>query len=356
LKILVVDDSIVFRSAITQALQSIPGLDVFRSVVNGKLAIDILKLHPDIDLITLDMEMPILDGLETIKEIRKFNKDVTIIVFSSQTLKGAEKTIEALGAGADDFVAKTIGTGQVEESLEKIKEDLLPKILAFKERKLKRSKITEQSSSENFNAKDISKSSVTNTEMPIKPKLIVIGVSTGGPEALTCVFKTITEKITVPMLIVQHMPALFTEKLATMLSKLSPVEVREAKQGDKLIPGVCLLAPGDFHMTISKNGEIVLTQNEKVCFVRPSVDVLLDSIAQNYEKQILNIIMTGMGEDGANGTRKLNSKGAYTFIQNRETCIVWGMPGAVQKAIGDQARNIPLGEIGFLINAVSKRL
>ena len=345
MKILVVDDSIVFRSAITQALQTIPELNVFKSVVNGKLALDILRLHPDIDLITLDMEMPVLDGLETIKEIRKTNKDVIIIVFSSITLKAAEKTIEALNAGADDFVAKTVSNSSVENGLAEIKADLLPKILAFKDRKIKRSNIIGKSESGLSASVIPTKSSLSNYEIVIKPKLVVISVSTGGPEAL------------IPMLIVQHMPPIFTEKLALMLSKLSPVEVREAKSGDKLTPGICFLAPGDYHMTISKSGEIVLDQSEKVCFVRPSADVLLNSVAQNFDKQVLNIIMTGMGEDGASGARKLNSKGnAYTYIQSKETSVVWGMPGAVQKALGNQARVVGLNEIGPLINLVSKRL
>ena len=352
MKILVVDDSIVFRSAITQALQTIPEINPFKSVVNGKLALDILRLHPDIDLITLDMEMPVMDGLETIKEIRKTNKDVIIIVFSSITLKAAEKTIEALNAGADDFITKPISNGSQEDGLAEIKADLLPKILAFKERKIKRSIIVGKSEGALS-----TKPSFSNYEIAIKPKLIVIGVSTGGPEALTAVFKMIIEKVTVPMLIVQHMPPVFTEKLAAMLSKLSPVEVREAKAGDKLTAGVCFLAPGDYHMTISKSGEILLDKTEKVCFVRPSVDVLLNSIVQNFDKQVLNIIMTGMGDDGANGTKKLNAKGnAYTYIQSKETCIVWGMPGAVHKALGDQARIAGLSEIGPLINLVSKRL
>jgi two-component system chemotaxis response regulator CheB len=349
-------DSIVFRSAITQALLTAPELNVIKSVVNGKLALDMLRLHPDIELITLDMEMPIMDGLETIKEIRKFNKDVILIVFSSQTVKGAEKTIEALSAGADDFVAKVVNSEQAEDSIRKIKEVLLPKILAFKERKIKRSKIMERNNFEHAGAKDIGKPIAINIDMPIKPKLISIGISTGGPEALAAVFKSITEKVTVPMLIVQHMPPIFTEKLAVMLSKLSPVEVREAKQGDKLMPGVCLVAPGDYHMMITRDGEISLNQDEKVCFVRPSADVLLTSIAQNFDKQVLNIIMTGMGEDGANGSKKLNVKGAYTYIQSKESSCVWGMPGAVQRAIGDHAHSIALNEIGLLINSVSKRL
>lgn len=338
-----VDDSIVFRSAITQALQKVPELNVFKSVVNGKLAIDILRLHPDVDLITLDMEMPVMDGLETIKEIRKTNKDVTIIVFSSLTVKGAEKTIEALNAGADDFLAKP-------EGMDSIEAELLPKVLAFKDRKIKRSTIVEKKTTA------VVPFATTSVDMPIKPKLILIGSSTGGPEALSTVFKSITEKVTVPMLLVQHMPPMFTEKLATVLTKLSPVEVREAKSGDKLEAGVCLLAPGDYHMTINKDGIISLNQKEKNCFVRPSVNVLLDSVAENFDKQVLNIVMTGMGDDGAIGTKKINEKGAYTYIQDKESCIVWGMPGAVYKAIGDQARIIPLSQIGALINTVSKRL
>jgi two-component system chemotaxis response regulator CheB len=343
LKILVVDDSIVFRSAITQALQTVPDLNVFKSVVNGKLAIDILRLHPDVDLITLDMEMPVMDGLETIKEIRKTNKDVTIIVFSSLTIKGAEKTIEALNAGADDFLAK-------QEGMDSIQAELLPKVLAFKERKIKRSSIVERRS--------VSLPAIpnSNNEMPIKPKLILIGSSTGGPEALTTVFKSITEKVSIPMLLVQHMPPMFTEKLAAALNKLSPVEVREAKTGDKLEAGVCLIAPGDFHMTINKDGQVVLNQKEKNCFVRPSVNVLLDSVAECYDKQVLNIVMTGMGDDGAIGTKKITEKGAYTYIQDKESSIVWGMPGSVFKTIGDKARIIPLSQIGALINTVSKRL
>lgn len=354
MKILVVDDSIVFRSVITQALLTIAGVNVYKSVVNGKLALDMLKMHPDTDLITLDMEMPVMDGLETIKEIRKFNKDVAIIVFSSLTTKGAEKTIEALSAGADDFVAKSIANDASEDGLEKIKADLVPKIQAFKNRSVKRFSTTPITVSSAMTISAIGATSIT--EMPIKPKLIVIGVSTGGPEALSAVFRNITEKVNVPMLIVQHMPPLFTEKLAEMLNKLSPVEVREAKVGDILQPGLCLIAPGDFHMTISKSGQVELNKNEKVCFVRPSVDVLYNSVEKNFDRKVMNIIMTGMGEDGASGSMLLSKKGAYTFIQSKESSVVWGMPGAVQKNLGDLAKVISLSEIGSLISLVSKRL
>jgi two-component system chemotaxis response regulator CheB len=301
LKILVVDDSTVFRNAITEVLQTVPELNVFKSVVNGKLALDILRLHPDVDLITLDMEMPVMDGLTTIKEIRKVNLDVTIILFSSKTVKGTELIIEALNAGADDFVTKP-------EGMDGIKEELLPKVLAFRTHKNKRSKIVENKATAKTEI------ALIKSIIPIKPKLIVIGSSTGGPEALTAVFKSITEKVSIPILLVQHMPAMFTEKLALVLTKYSPVVVREAKNGDSLEAGVCLVAPGDFHMTLNKDGKIHLDQNEKNCFVRPSVNVLLESVANNFDHQVLNIIMTGMGEDGAVGSKKLSDKGAYTYI------------------------------------------
>ncbi len=343
MKILVVDDSTVFRNAITEVLQTVPELNVFKSVVNGKLALDILRLHPDVDLITLDMEMPVMDGLTTIKEIRKVNLDVTIILFSSKTVKGTELIIEALNAGADDFVTKP-------EGMDGIKEELLPKVLAFRTHKNKRSKIVENKATAKTEI------ALIKSIIPIKPKLIVIGSSTGGPEALTAVFKSITEKVSITILLVQHMPAMFTEKLALVLTKYSPVVVREAKNGDSLEAGVCLVAPGDFHMTLNKDGKIHLDQNEKNCFVRPSVNVLLESVANNFDHQVLNIIMTGMGEDGAVGSKKLSDKGAYTYIQDKDSCIVWGMASAVLKSVGDQARIIPLNEIGQLINEVSKRI
>ncbi len=357
MKILVVDDSIVFRSAITEALRTVPDLNVFKSVVNGKLALDMLNLHPDIDLITLDMEMPVMDGLETIKEIRKTNKTVVIIVFSAISNRAAEKTVEALTAGANAFVTKSVATGSSEDSLERIKADLLSLILAFKEKLPKRASTVIDRKPLEVSTPKLAETEISvNYDLPIKPKLITIGISTGGPEALAKVFSSIKEKISIPILIVQHMPPVFTEKLASMLTKLSPVEVREARNGDVLTPGVCLLAPGDFHMVLQKNGTISLNQNEKVCFVRPAVNVLLNSVAENFDKKVLNIVMTGMGDDGAAGTQVLSAKGAYTYIQNKESSVVWGMPGAVFRTIGSQARIIPLNEIGNLITLASRRI
>lgn len=344
MKVLVVDDSIVFRSAIVSAISTEQNIEVVRSFINGKVALDYLVTHPEIDLITLDMEMPVLDGMETIKEIRKFNKKVIIIVFSSHTQKGAEKTIEALNAGANDFVTKpeNLGTSP-DDSINSIRLELLPKILGFRSK-------TQSTTTEVVNHDLVTP---TSFQMLEKPKLILIGSSTGGPEALTKIFKNLSGSINVPILLVQHMPPLFTQKLAESLSKLSSVEVYEAKEGDKLKPGVCYIAPGDFHMTLNEKKEISLNQAEKVCFVRPSVDVLFQSVAKNFNGKVMTIVLTGMGEDGAVGAKILDEKGSVTFVQDKESSVVWGMPGAAKKAVM-QSKIIALENIGTLISLNSK--
>lgn len=344
MKILVVDDSIVFRSAIVSAIGTCPGLEVTRSLVNGKLAVDFIEHNADIDLITLDMEMPVLDGLATIKEIRKFNKKVVIIVFSSLTQKGAEKTLEAIAAGADDFVTKPENLGSnVEDSINSIKSELIPKIMAFKEKGSGHISVSTPNATKDIN-------SITNLKLNFRADLVLIGSSTGGPEALAQVFKNIKNKVNVPILIVQHMPPVFTQKLAEMLSKLSPIEVFEAKNGDKLKAGVCYIAPGDYHMTITSDGVIHLNQAEKVCFVRPSVDVLFNSVADNFRGKVLPIVLTGMGEDGAVGAKKLNEKGIDIFIQDQTSSVVWGMPGSVKRQI-PSSKIVELKDIGTLIES-----
>lgn len=322
MKVLVVDDSLVFRSAISNALRTVEGLEVFKTVSNGKFAVDTIRNYPEIDLVILDLEMPVMDGLTAIQEIRRFNEKVFIIVFSSATLKGAEKTMSALQFGANEFVTKPVSEEEfsVEANQENsITNELLPKVIAFKNRANQTMPVREprrMARSEAFVPKN-------------KYDLIVIGSSTGGPDALAKVFKGISSPLKIPMLIVQHMPAMFTEKMAEMLSRLSPIKVVEAKEGMKLSANTCYMAPGDFHMIISDQ-TVHLNQNEKVCFVRPSVDVTLWSLKSSQMK-IAVIIMTGMGEDGANGCLKLKQAGADIFIQDKESSVVWGMPGAVYR-------------------------
>jgi two-component system chemotaxis response regulator CheB len=346
MKALVVDDSVVFRMAITTALQEAEQISSVKSVRNGEEGIKFLRDNPDTALITLDLEMPVMDGISAIREIRKFNKQVFILVFSSFSRKGAEKTVEALSLGANDFVTKQElgGTVSIENSLKMIRESLIPKVVSF---------LKSASRAEPVEI-DVNVLSLVQ-QMTIKPKLIVIGSSTGGPEALSKLFSMIKEKVTIPMLMVQHMPPFFTEKLAGHLSSLCKgVDVMEAGGNEKLEAGKCYLAPGDYHM-VYKNGAIKLNQDEKVCYVRPSLDVLLDSLADNFDGKILSIVLTGMGSDGAEGNKKLNKRGDYLFVQDKQSSVIWGMPGAVKTAI-PSAHCLNLEDLALMLNEIFKRL
>lgn len=352
MKILIVDDSVVFRMAIKQALGEVEGVQVVDALSNGQLAVDFLKAGNSADLITLDMEMPVLDGLSTIKEIRKFNTKVPIIVFSSLTTKGAEKTIDALSSGANDFVTKEEagGAASIEKSLEMIRQNLLPKIDSFKNQSVL-TRATPVASPQ-----PASQTAPSFNEIPRKPKLIVMASSTGGPDALTKVFRELKEtNNNVPILLVQHMPPVFTEKLAEMLTNISPgYKVKEGKPGDVLTPGVCYLAPGDYHMIMRPDKTMDLNQNEKVCFVRPAANCLFESVANHFSEQVLSIVLTGMGDDGAEGVKKLAEKGSYNFYQDEASCTVFGMPGAIQRT--GVAKEILLTHVAELINNVNARI
>lgn len=371
MKVVIVDDSVVFRMALKQALGSIEGLEVASALSNGQLAVEYLKNNSDVDLITLDMEMPVLDGMGTIVEIRKFNKNIPIIVFSSLTTKGAEKTIEALNNGANDFVTKEEAGGakSIDRSIEMIKQGLLPKIQAlYNERKNSRREenlsTTRNNLEDNANLSPHERVRLVEgdrkinsiPDLTINPKLIVMASSTGGPEALTQVFRELNEgPKNLPILLVQHMPPLFTAKLAEMLSRISPgYRVQEAKGGESLLAGVCYIAPGDYHMRINSKLQLTLDQEEKNCFVRPSANVLFESVAQYYEKQVASFVLTGMGEDGGTGVVELSKKGSYNFYQSQRTCTVFGMPAAVQRS--GTGYEVDLIEIPKIINTINSRI
>jgi len=359
-KVVIVDDSVVFRMALKQALGSIEGLEVVSAISNGQLAIDYLKGNPDVDLVTLDMEMPVLDGMATIIEIRKFNKAIPIIVFSSLTTKGAEKTIEALNQGANDFVTKEEvgGAKSIDSSIEMIKHGLLPKIQAlYNVTKLRSKTIPDVSvTKSSVNSRDGERKINIIPDMLNKPKLIVMASSTGGPEALTKVFKSLHEGVNnLPILLVQHMPPLFTAKLGEMLTRVSPgYQVKEAKGGESLRPGVCYIAPGDYHLRINSMLQLTLDQEEKNCFVRPSGNILFESVAKYFNQQVASFVLTGMGEDGGAGVGELSKNGSYNFYQSERTCTVFGMPAAVQR-IGS-GYEVDLNEIPNIINTINARI
>lgn len=363
MKVLIVDDSVVFRMSISEALKNVSGVEIVGTASNGKLALDFISKHGAPDLITLDIEMPVMDGITTIENIRKINKDIVIIVFSSITIKGAELTLKALRLGANDFVTKQEASSAINmvESLKMIESILVPKIKAF-ENKLIKSTPTKESKVEekktnilnNIQTPSLQSTSLEEIEKEIikYPSLLLIASSTGGPDALTTIVKGIKVKPQIPILIVQHMPPIFTEKLAQMLNNQNDlIEVKEAKGGEKLEPGVCYLAPGDYHMTLNKDQLIELNQNEKVSYVRPSATVLFESIAENYSGKTLTFVLTGMGDDGANGATKLLNKNDYIYIQDEKSSVVWGMPGAVKQKIPN-VKEVTLFDISHVLNKV----
>lgn len=333
MKILVVDDSVVFRTAIKTSLAESPEVNDVAVAGHGKIAVDKLK-QEHFDAMTLDLEMPVMDGVETIKAVREFNKDIPIIIFSAQNLNAANKTLTALEMGANDFVQKLEGSGDLNENLKMIQSELIPKFKVFIERIKARQKAPAPLPATVAPAatpQPVLKN--TQYKMGLKPNLICIGSSTGGPDTLKQIFKGLKPGINTPILLIQHMPPVFTTQMAKALNDNSHLSVTEAKDGDILMPGHCYLAPGDYHMElVEEDGNYVirLNQNEKVCFVRPSVDVTLKSVNSNFNGRVATFILTGMGSDGADGCQSLKSKDkGPIIIQNEESCVVFGMPKAV---------------------------
>lgn len=338
MKVLVIDDSAFFRNAIATVLRSEEGVEVVGKASNGEHGLAILKEKKP-DLVTVDMEMPVMNGLDFIKALRAFDKNTKILVFSSLTQKGAQITMQALVAGANDFLAKNNLESESGNPMTRLKEELVPKVLQFRP-------ISERATA------PTPIKTVSTGKFNLKPEILLIGSSTGGPNALKAVLSRFSPKIDVPVLIVQHMPPMFTNELAKMLDRECPLKVKEAEEGEVIQKGVCYIAPGDYHMEAKKEGEdlvIRLNQNPQVNFVRPAADVLFDSIAPVYKGRALTLVLTGMGFDGREGARGLRKHDAPVIIQDEATSVVWGMPGAIYEA-GLHTHIGPLTELGQLVN------
>lgn len=326
-KILVVDDSLVYRNAVHKALKDQTLAYEFVLLSNGKEACEYVeKYGADISLIIIDIEMPLMDGVKATQEIRKHLKETPIIVFAAPTQVGATKALDAISLGANEFVKKFDLSAQ---NVDQIKEDLIPKVVSYLEKSsgkgLKSSSATIPKPKVSISNKLLIEDKIRNCS------LICIGSSTGGPDVLRKIFGKLTEPLRVPVLLVQHMPPVFTEQLANMCAKLSGQKVYEAKNNQKLEKGCYYIAPGDYHMELKKNGldySLVTHQGEKVCSVRPAYDVLLRSLNQ-FSGSILYIVLTGMGEDGANGIQEMKKSKDVVIVQDKASSVVWGMPGSV---------------------------
>jgi two-component system, chemotaxis family, protein-glutamate methylesterase/glutaminase len=346
IRVLVVDDSVVIRRLVTQALEPDPMIEVVGAASNGSIGLQrIPQLNPDV--ITLDIEMPNMGGLEMLRHIRREHPQVRVIMFSTLTERGAAVTFEALTLGADDYVTKASNEGSLDRSMERLREQMIPKIKQFF-----------RSTSDNGQVSQLEKAlrpdlSRTTEKPPaaalsaLRPKALLIGVSTGGPAALGKILPCLPGNFALPVLLVQHMPPLFTRLLAEQLNTNCPLTVEEAKEGAPVEAGKILIAPGDFHMKLTSAAGMVrvcLDQSPRQNSCRPAVDALFASAADMYRGAVLAVILTGMGQDGLQGVKLLKARGATVLAQDEASSVVWGMPGAVVQA-GLADRVLPLLDV-----------
>ena len=358
IRILLVDDSSVIRRLLTDALSSDPALEVADSAADGRIALAKLPtVKPD--LVILDVEMPEMDGLETLTEIRRRQPRLPVIMFSSLTERGAAVTLEALALGANDYVAQPSNSGNMTVALQRVRDELIPRIKFFCREVLApvaapavglppalKSRLTAPSAEPPTPLK----SRVAPTPPPIStpppartpaPRLrqrvdvVAIGLSTGGPNALAALLPQFSAQFPTPVVIVQHMPPIFTRLLAERLAAQSRLPIAEAVAGEILRPGQIRIAPGGSHMIVERHGNQVclqLHQGEPENSCRPAVDVLFRSVAEVYRGNALAVIMTGMGQDGLHGCEAIHKAGGCILAQDEASSVVWGMPGFVIKA------------------------
>jgi len=329
IRILVVDDSIVIRKVLSEALAIDPGIEVAGSAADGNIALAKLPLLKP-DVVTLDVEMPGKSGLETLAEIRKQYPKLPVIMFSTLTERGAAVTLDALSLGASDYVTKPSNTGSVELTRARIQGELIPKIKALC-KKVPSADLTSETPSK-VEQKIVA---VPRTGGAARIELLAIGTSTGGPNALARLLPDLTADFPVPIVIVQHMPPVFTRLFAERMDKQTKIRIHEGVEGALLKPGDAWIAPGDFHMKVTGEGlkvKLALNQEVPENSCRPAVDVLFRSVAQVYGKHALAVVLTGMGSDGVRGAMDVRSAGGQVLVQDEASSVVWGMPGQVAAA------------------------
>jgi two-component system, chemotaxis family, protein-glutamate methylesterase/glutaminase len=344
-RILVVDDAVVFRRLVADELARDPALEVAGTAANGRIALaKMTQVNPD--LVILDVEMPEMDGLATLAELRRTYPRLPVIMFSALTERGAEATLDALALGATDYFTKPTSAGGLDASLEVIREQLIPKIKALC--------LGTQGDKHTQRGGEKAPSPFSPTPHPfasLSPRgpvgVMAIGASTGGPNALAEVFTRLPADFPVPVVIVQHMPPMFTRLLAERLSAQYPIRVQEGCSGGVLQPGQAWIAPGDHHMIVVRDGpqvRLLVHQDPPENSCRPAVDVLLRSVARAFGPNSLTVILTGMGQDGLRGCEAVREAGGQILAQDEATSVVWGMPGFVARA-GLADRVLPLSLI-----------
>jgi two-component system chemotaxis response regulator CheB len=346
IRVLVVDDSLVIRRLVIDALGADPDIEVVGIAQNGRVALEkVAELEPD--AVTMDIEMPEMNGIEAVRALRLTNPRLPVVMFSTLTERGAAGTLDALSAGASDYVTKPSNVGSFADSQRNVREQLIPKLKALS------------------GARRGVRATVPPPSRPAagrRPRsspfgILAIGCSTGGPDALATVLPALPADLQVPVVVVQHMPPVFTRLLAVRLDGQSRLSVSEAKDGDRVVPGRVLIAPGGSHLVVRRRGTAVvaqLTQDAPENFCRPAVDVLFRSVAAVYGERVLATVLTGMGRDGERGSKVIRDAGGEVYVQDDATSVVWGMPGAVAGAdLAD--RILPLPQVGPTLAAALSR-
>lgn len=348
-KVLIVDDSAFMRNALSNMLSSDPEIKIVGTARDGLEALEkVASLNPDI--VTMDVEMPRMDGITALKHIMEKNP-VPVIMVSSLTTEGAKVTLDALDLGAVDFIPKNLSDLSI--NIVKIKEILIDKIKHIARKGIVKRRIRPAAAPE---AIEIPKSMPVRTTGERRINLVSIGTSTGGPKALQEIIPKLPKDFPTPIVIAQHMPPNFTGPFAERLNQLSQITVKEAEEGEPLKNGVAYIAPGRGHMRVKRprgiETVITISEGKEEFIYRPSVDALMSSVAEFFPGRALGVILTGMGNDGLKGLTELKKTGGRIFAQNEETCVVYGMPKAVVDAgIADKVLSIE-EMAGEIINAV----
>ncbi|OGX24401.1 MAG: hypothetical protein A3J51_00590 [Omnitrophica WOR_2 bacterium RIFCSPHIGHO2_02_FULL_45_21] len=344
IRVLVVDDSLLMRRIISDIISSDPGLEVIDKAKNGSEAIEkILSLKPDV--VTLDVNMPLINGIDVLQKIMQ-KQPTRIIMLSAYTRQGTTATMKALELGAIDFIAKP--SGELSLDIYKLKDEIISKIKLA-------AKINMDKFASTMAPAEISLSRLIKPFTAIK-KLVVIGASTGGPKAVLDVMQGLPAGLPAAFLIVQHMPKGFTLSFAERISWQSKIKTKEAEDQDIVLADKAYVAPAGYHMTLEKDDprlKVRLNQDALVNYVRPSVDVTLNSAVKLFGKDVISVILSGMGKDGLEGCRKIKEEGGIVIVQDEETSVLWGMPKAVSDAgLADMV--LPVAEIaGQIVKEIS---
>lgn len=351
--VLICDDSATIRGILSATLATDPDLTVVGTAVNGAVCLEtIAATRPD--LVLLDVEMPVMDGLTALREIRRRFGKLPVVMFSSLTERGAKATVDALLAGANDYVAKPAGLN-ADDVAAKIRTDVIGRIKSLVPRGTASTPGRGAAAGPAVGGAPVSRPSWRARHSRIEG--VVIAVSTGGPSALAEVLPAFVPEARVPIVVVQHMPAFFTKALAERLQKVSGLPVREAVEGESLTPGVVLVAPGGRHVELvgdSAQAHVRLTDDPPENSCRPAADVLFRSAVRLWGAGTLGVVLTGMGRDGLAGSRAIVAAGGGVIAQDEFSSVVWGMPGEVVRA-GLADAVLPLSQVGVEIGLRLKR-